>query len=239
MGIAEILERQVAQWNAEQAARQRALEKSLPVPIVTISRQLGSGGAEVAKQVALRQDCALAGYDIVNSIAGSLGISKDLLACMDERLKSKFKSWFDSSFCGEVDQEDYHRYMKATIRSLAELGSVVMLGRGAAFVKTNRPKINVRIVAPRSLRIERLTARRNSTAREAEELIDRSDRERAKFIRTVYGRSWDDELAYSLVINTADMDIPHAATMIEMAWQTRRDDAVAQLFELDVEQTWS
>lgn len=239
MGIAEIMERQVAQWNAEQAARQRALEKSLPVPIITISRQLGSGGAEVAKQVAIRQDCALAGYDIVNSIAGSLGISKELLTCMDERLKSRFKSWFDSSFCGEVDQEDYHRYMKATIRSLAELGSVVMLGRGAAFVKTNRPKINIRIVAPRMLRIERVSNRRSITRKASQELIDTSDRERARFIQTVYGKDWDDSLNYSLVINTQDIDILHAATLIEAAWQNRRDDAVAQLFEVGPEQTWS
>ena len=173
------------------------------------------------------------GYSIVDSIATDLGLPKEILDFMDERLKSEFMSWYDSSFCGEMDQHDYHHYMRATIRSLAELGSIVFLGRGAAFVKTKRRKINVRIVAPREDRIRRIIARLHLNEREAVQEMEKSDRARAKFIRTAYQKDWSDPSGYDFVINTAHMSIAQAAGMIEETWQRiyEEEEAKAALLQ--------
>ncbi len=223
--ISEIVERQVAGWNAAgAAARERSLRRPPALPVVTVARELGSGGAETAKRVAENLGCCLVGYSIVDSVAAALGFSKEVLNFMDERLKSEFMSWFDSSFCGEMDQRDYHQYMKAMIRSLTELGSVVFLGRGAAFVKTRRRKINVRIVAPKEERVRRVKARLHLNEREALAEIDKSDKMRTKFIRAAYHREWSDPAEYDFVINTAKIDIPHAAAMIESVWRRMAAD---------------
>ena len=224
MGIEAIIERQVAQWNAERAAARERGNKTLTLlPVVTISRQLGSGGGTVARKVAEDLDCSLVGYGIVDTVAGNLGLPKDILNCMDEKLKSQFKSWFDSSFCGEVDQDDYHRYMVAIIRSMAELGAVVFLGRGAAFVDTERRKINVRIIAPKPVRIERVMKRHGSTQKAAVDAIEKSDRERTKFIRKVFGKDWNDPTNYDLIINTTSVDVTHVSALVECAWKTHCD----------------
>ena len=217
--IGEIVERQVARWNAASiAAKERSVYKEPSLPVVTIARELGSGGADVAKLVAQKLNCSLVGYSIVDSIANDLGLPKKILDFMDERLKSEFMSWYDASFCGEMDMHDYHHYMRATIRSLAELGSIVFLGRGAAFVTTKRRKIDVRVVAPRNERIRRIAERKHLREHDAVHEIEKSDKARMKFIRSAYQRDWSDPSGYNFVINTGQLSIPQAAAMIEDVW---------------------
>jgi cytidylate kinase len=229
VGITAIIERQVAQWNAENAAAaERGISGASRLPVVTISRELGSGGAIVAKTVAENLNCSLIGYSIVETAACNLGLPKEALDCMDEKLKSQFKSWFDASFCGGVDQGDYHHCMVAIIRSMIELGAVVLLGRGAAFVDTSRRKINVRVIAPKEVRIERVMTRNGCNRRSALLAIEKSDKERSKFIKQVYGKEWRRSAEYDLVINTANTDITRVSALITCAWQIYRDDPIIE-----------
>ena len=226
MGIGAIIERQVSLWNTEKAAASERGAKARQLSaVITVSRELGSGGASVARSVAERLGCSLVGYSIVDTVSKNLGLPKDVLTYMDEKLKSQFLSWFDSSFCGEVDQSDYHRYMLATIRSLAELGGVVLLGRGGAFVETDRRKINVRVIAPKEVRIERIMERDRCDRKRAVDAIDKSDKTRTKFIRSVFDRDWRNPIHYDIVINSAHMDVAHAAALVACAWHNYSKDA--------------
>lgn len=218
--IRSIVERQISRWYAEQrAAQEVADEKRIPRPVITISRELGSGGAEIARLTAKRMDCELIGWRIVNEIAERIEVRREIVHLLDEKTRSLMNNWFNQiRRTPSLDESEYHAMLLGTIRSFIELGSVVMLGRGACFVQTERPKVNVRIIAPMEKRIERVIQREECSRLEAVSMIDRSDTQRAKFIKKLFGEALDDPLNYDLVINTGAVSTVAAATMTETLW---------------------
>ncbi len=218
--IRSIVERQISRWYAEQRAAQEAAEdRCTPKPVITVSRQLGSGGAEIAMLTAKRLDCEIIGWRIVNQIAERIEVRREIVHLMDEKTRSLVWNWFNQMRkTPSMDENEYHALLLGTIRSFIELGSVVMLGRGAGFVQTERPKVNVRIIAPMEKRIERVVKRDECSRYEAVAAIDRSDSQRAKFTKRLFGEDWGDALNYDLVINTGTISPVAAATAIETLW---------------------
>lgn len=219
-GIHKLVDRQIARWRAEQKIRaESALDQATPRPVITISREYGSGGAEVAKEVAIRLNCELVGTSIVTEIAKSKKVREDLIAAMDEKVRSSLQLWLDKYILDHaLDQDTYHRAMLEVLRSFIELGSVVILGRGAAYISTRRPKVNVFIVAPMENRIERVMQRLDCDRKEAIAEIKKSDEDRAFFIEKVFGKKWDDAHAFDAVINTGKVHISCVAAIVEALW---------------------
>lgn len=215
-----IVERQILRWNTERdAQKDRCSPSTAPRPVITVSRQLGSGGAKVAIEVAARMNCTFIGCEIIDDIAQRSGVCKELVHALDERTRSQQEIWIDSIINKtHFDESDYYRHLLAAVRSLAEMGSVVMLGRGACFIETSRPKINVRVIAPVIERIGRIAKRLNCNREEAKEMIIKKDRERAIFIKSLFDKEIDDPLHYDIVINTETVSIPRAAALIERVW---------------------
>ena len=78
-GIQALVESQILRWHAERRADvAKAKAAAVPRPVITVSRQLGSGGAEVAADVASRMNCEFFGYEIINEIANRTGIREGL-----------------------------------------------------------------------------------------------------------------------------------------------------------------
>jgi cytidylate kinase len=219
-GVHAIVERQIGRWNAERRAdTKKAREAAVPRPVITVSRQLGSGGAEVASEVALRMNCEFIGYEIINEIANRNGICEELMKALDERTRTTQEKWIDSMIRKwNFDETDYYRHLIAAVRSIAEIGSVVILGRGACFIETSRPKINIRVIAPLENRIERVMKRVKCEREEARERIERRDLERKRFIKYLFDMDIDDPLHYDIVINTGEVSIVCAAALIERVW---------------------
>ncbi len=218
--IAHIVEEQVARWRTEQnALSDRSAGPEFPRPVIAISRMLGAGAATIAHGVAKRLRCQIVGYTIVNEIAKRSDVREELVEALDERSRSQIKAWIDSVLHGQLfDEGDYHHYLLTTVRSLTRMGSVVVLGRGATFLPRDRPRLDVRVVAPMEDRITRLVRRDELTREQAYEAIKRSDTERTRFVKKLFGRGWDDPLEYDLVVNTGSIDLESAVSLVEGAW---------------------
>jgi len=195
------------------------IEAMTPHPVITISRQLGSGGACIADLVAKRLDCELVGYRIINEVAEKAEVRKEMAAKLDEKSRSQLDIWFDGLFNRDaIDDGEFHRLLVGAVRSFSEMGSVVILGRGAGMVEIHRPRVNVRVVAPMELRIQRVMDRKQCSRDEAIGQIDDSDTNRRRFIKKEFAADWDDALNYDFVINTGTIPIACAAAIIETAW---------------------
>jgi len=97
------------------------------------------------------------------------------------------------------DEGDYYHHLLETLTSLTELGSAIIVGRGANYVLHNRPSLNVRIIAPLESRINTTQRIPNISIEQAREDIRKSDNERARSSNASH-RDWADPLDYHLVI---------------------------------------
>jgi cytidylate kinase len=224
--IDSILDRQVGKWEAEKAAHvleARVQGRPAPVqPILTVSRQRGSGGTLLAQRLAERFGYTLLHRDVIDRICESSGYQRRLVESLDEHARSRVQLWVESMLRGAyMDANDYVKALLEVIYSISHLGGVVVVGRGANFILGPDRGFHLRVVAPREVRVRALAAREGVGEREALHEVERSDRERAEWVRKVFGRSIDDPLGYDLVVNHPCLSMESATSLVAAAAQEK------------------
>lgn len=200
--------------------------------VITISRETGSEGTEIALEVAKKLDLECVDKQLIVKVARKAKVSKEKVEKFDQeeyspasQFLSRFllsqPSLYSSSSFPEIaplgvvdvytgyeffDTERYLELTQAVIRKLAEKGNVVILGRGSQVILKDHPDtLHVRITAPLELRIARVMGKQKLSEREAKELILKRDRAAARYLKDFYRVDWQDPLLYHLVINTGLM----------------------------------
>ncbi len=205
--IDAIIDRQFRRWELERnIGRRPEMHESHPAvhPLITISREHGSPGSAIAASLADRFGYTLLQRDVIDRMCQSTGYSRRLLEALDERSRSQMATWFDSMVGGlYFDSTDYVRALFTTLYSIARLGGVVIVGRGANFIVGPERGFHVRVVAPREERIRAIAERKGISVRDAAHEVATRDHERAEFVRRLFHRSADDPLAYDLVVNAS------------------------------------
>jgi cytidylate kinase len=225
--IDSILDRQVRKWELEQAVhpheRGAPGRAEAPVePVITVSRQRGSGGSILAQRLADRFGYTLLHRDVIDRVCESSGYKRRIVESLDGHARSQVQLWFESVLQGAyVDANDYVKALLEVIYSISQLGGVVVVGRGANFILGHEHGFHLRVVAPREVRVRSLTERAGLADRDALREIEKSDRERAEFIRRVFGRSIDDPLGYDLVINHLSISMEAASSLVAAAAQEK------------------
>jgi len=223
----KILDRQIRKWELEKAvkAHERAAHEkpdALLAPVITVSRQRGSSGTILAEKLAERFGYTLLHRDVIDRIVESSGYKRRIVESLDEHSKSQVQLWFESMLQGAyVDASDYVKELLEVIYSISQLGGVVVVGRGANFILGPERGFHIRVVAPREVRIRALIEREQMSERDALHEVERTDHERADFMRKVYGRSIDDPLAYDLVINNISISMDSVTSLVAAAAQEK------------------
>jgi|YNPNPStandDraft_1061719.scaffolds.fasta_scaffold15713_2 cytidylate kinase len=108
--------------------------------------------------------------------------------------------------------------VQAAIKSAYERGNIVIVGRGGQVVLADRPGVlHVRIEAPLEVRVRRVAERDRLSLKEAQEVVINRDKASAEYLKRFYGVDWSDPLLYHLVINSGKWDIEAAARCIASA----------------------
>ncbi len=178
------------------------------VRAITISRQIGSLGCEVADSVARRLNFRKAWREVINQAAVRSGTPEVALAVIDEL-----------GLLGLAPSPKTKRaYMDAIASVMADLvaqGQVVIVGRAGQVILRGRAGVlHVRVIAPVALRIERVSKRQGISFEAAQAQVETSDRYRLSYLRRFYQTRWDDPLLYDLILNTEHMDAHEAAGCI-------------------------
>jgi len=207
--VDSLLDRQLLRWELERSSgRKRDTthhETRALAPLITVSRQHGTIGAEIAHRLADHFHYTLLHRDMIERMVESTGHARRLLEALDGHTRSRIATWVESMMAGTyVDEGEYVRALLQTIYSIAELGGVVVVGRAANFIVGPDRGFHVRVVAPREVRIRAIMERSRIGEKEAAHEIDLRDRERADFVRHMFGRSLDDPLGYDVVVNADD-----------------------------------
>jgi|ERR1700730_213330 hypothetical protein len=185
------------------------------IKIVTIEREYGSGGGEIAQRLANQLGWKLWDQLLTEEIARLAECPKAVIEVREEKTDPMyyrlFKSFLRGSYEGSlnahklklVDSESILRFTERVVQHAAKTGNSVIVGRGSQHFLQDRPDtLRVFLYAPRELKVRRLIARGKSE-KEAEELVDTVDRERVDFIQKYFGVEWPDRAIYHAMINTA------------------------------------
>ena len=185
------------------------------IKIVTVEREYGSGGGEIAQSLATQLGWKLWDQLLTEEIARLANCPKAVVEVREERTDPLyyrlFKSFLRGSYEGSlnahklnlVDSETILKITERVVQHAAKTGNSVIVGRGSQHFLRSRPDtLRVFLYAPREDKVRRLLARGKSE-KEAEQLVDTVDRERVDFIQKYFRVEWPDRAIYHTMINTA------------------------------------
>jgi len=216
-----LVDQQIRRWELERRKPEEGAKEPVhrPGPVITISRQRGSGGSIVAERLAALTGFSHFNREIIDQISREIGIQKRMVEALDESVRSGFQLWVDGIVRGRiVDASDYMQSLAKIIGAIAGHGKAIIVGRGGNFLTDNRISFNVRIVADTEFRISSLMKRRGMSRDEAVKEVSDNDSQRKKFIKSNLNRDIDDPTAYDLVINSTYLDLDSIAAMILNAY---------------------
>jgi cytidylate kinase len=196
------------------------------IRIITIEREYGCGAANIAGTLADRLGWKLWDGEITAEIARRLKCKHEMVAEREERCDSMFyrliKAFMRGSFEARIDTaglevldaEHLAILFEKVVMEVAERGNCVIVGRGAPWFLRHRSDVfHVFLYAPYEEKMRRTLAQGESE-RDAANLLESVDRERAAFIRKYYGKEWPDRWLYNLMINTKAGDEAVIATVL-------------------------
>jgi len=176
--------------------------------IITISREMGSGGIPIAVEAAQKLGYTLIDGDSIREVAGEYGLTEEAIEQADEKPPA-FVDALDDKLAVDLHQ------IELIILEKALQGNVIIYGRGGQdLLKQVANVFRVRIIAPFEERVERWAEREWLDPDYARILVRRSDQQRAGFIKYYFDRDWEDPLDYDLVINTSRLSHEMAVKMI-------------------------
>jgi len=185
------------------------------INIVTVEREYGSGGGEVAALLAKRLGWRLWDQELTEEIARLANCPKSVVEVREEKTDPLyyrlFKSFMRGSYEGSlnapklkmVDSESILKMTERVVRQVAAVGHCVIVGRGSQHFLERQPgTLRVFLYACRHDKVRRLIAR-GKTEAEARELVDTVDQERSDFIQKYFNVEWPARSLYHLMINTS------------------------------------
>ena len=176
--------------------------------IITISREMGSGGIPIAHKVAEELGYQLIDGEAIMAAAETYGLSPEAVEQADEK---------PPHFVDTLDSKqflDLH-LIELIILEAALKGNVVIYGRGGQdLLKDINSVLRTRVIAPFEVRVERWAEREWLDPDRARYLVRKSDQQRAGFIKYYFDRDWEDSASYDLVINTQRLSEDMAVQVI-------------------------
>jgi cytidylate kinase len=181
---------------------------------ITISRQAGSMGDDIAKLLAIK--------------CGMTHITRDYV----------LKNWFPEI----ADRHELHMlsespgfflrkssagltfqdFLEKKLSEVVKDSPAVISGLGAQIIFRNHPDaLHIKIIGSLERRIERLAGSVNLTESDAQKIIENTDRRHRRYIQMIYGRDWSDPDLYQLTINTDTLSAGECAELLSVFLENR------------------
>ncbi len=206
--------------------------------VVTITRQFGAGGSEVARLVARALGWTVIDNEFIDEVSRRAGLPAEVVAAHEERapslnerliraLATSSPEMFVPAAADEseeVEEEKLERITERVIAEAAAHGRAVLVGHGAQYVlakSTPAETLNVWVTAPRAERVRTIAGRLNVPPAKAERTIDEIDAARDRYVHKWHGRARQDPANYHLVVNTGALGYAGAADLIVAAVKQR------------------
>lgn len=203
--------------------------------VITISRELGSGGRTIGRKLAAQLNVRYSDKNLIQDLREKFKLSTYEI----EKIKGTKKNWLtemldivapvpnsgayigfeankgDDWKLNKVKADDIFEAEAEILKGIAAEGSCVIAGRSAFFVLKDHPnKLDIFIQAPLEKRVERVMEKQNLTKEEALTVIESVDKSRETYVQRYAGTSRYDVRNYDLVLNTGDLSDEDAVACI-------------------------
>ena len=210
--IEQIIEEQVRKW---QFSITKPKTETPFRPIVTISREPGSGGNILGERLARRQGVELFHQEVIHAMAKSAKVSAQLLETLDEKGLSVLEDWMAYLVdFRHMWPDQYLKHLMKVIGAIGRHGGAILIGRGANFILPPERRFSVRVIAPFEVRVANVVRNHQVAEAEARNRITKTDSQRRAFIRKYFNTSIADPLNYDMVVNTGSVSIDGAVEAI-------------------------
>jgi cytidylate kinase len=197
------------------------------IRVITIDREYGSGGADIAKKIAARLGWKLWDQLLTNEIARFMECDCGVVEKHEEKCDTLFyrliKGFIRGSYEGSVnaphikiaDTDCIREVTEKVVKSAVAEGECVIVGRGSAYYLQGRADaFHVFVYAPFEDKVGRLMAQGKSQS-DAMQLVQTVDRDRAAFIKQYFGVDWPDRSKFHLMVNSRMGDEAVVETVLE------------------------
>jgi len=201
--------------------------------VVTISRQLGSGGAYVGQQLAKRLGVFYADREIISKAAEHLSVKESTVEEREETIPSFWRSFLNSAtvypelYVQPImlvpTEYDFFLAESEVIKRTADERSAGIMGRcGFHILRKNPNRVSIFLHASREFRVKRYAELYQATQEDAEKTLTRCDKERAHYCRNFTGCDHADAQNYDLSIDTSRLETLDKAVDVIMAYLQAR-----------------
>jgi hypothetical protein len=210
------MRRRLAAQGGEEAKRELA---HLPEgPWISLSKQIGAGGVELARALGKRLRWGVYDKEILEAIARETKVRDRILSRLDQRAVGTLEDYLAHLVVPDhLGQSVFLHEMMRVIWALGRNGRAVMVGRGANWLLDPRYGLRVRAVAPMDYRISEVAAREGLDLQRAERRVHQDDAAMAAFIRQVFRAEIDDPGGYDLIVNIGGLGLEAAVETVLQA----------------------
>ena len=198
----------------------------MPKRIITISREYGSGGREVATLLAKRLNISLYDKNLLSRIAKESGFSESIIKMNDEKPTNSFlyslfldtqsMRYFNTSYPDMPINQKLFLAQYDTIKKIATEESAIFVGRCADYALKDCPqRISIFIHSSNEEdKINRIQQRKDLTSKEAKELMRRIDKDRSSYYNYYTDKRWGMAGEYDLSIDTSKLTLEETTDLI-------------------------
>jgi len=201
--------------------------------VITIARGYGSGGKTIGKMLAKELGIAYYDRDLIRMASEESGINESLFGLADERArgglfrkKGEYREEPLAPDSGEfVSDDNLFNYQAKIIKELAEKESCIIVGRCADYILRERSNVvRVFIYAPREACIQNVVDMYGMSPKEAEKLIEKTDRSRSDYYKYYTGQNWDNARNYELCLDSGGLGFQKCANIIREYMKIKFND---------------
>lgn len=182
---------------------------------ITISREAGAGGSEIARRLAEELKMDLMSGQIIKRVAENARMSTTVVETLDEKAVSRVDSMINSLFVSRhLSPDSYLRHLTRVLGTIGEHGNAIIVGRGANFVLPKERTFRIRFVAPKESRVRHFMKSRGMEKADATKYVDKKDVDRKGYIKNYFKSDASDPSHYDIVINTEMTGIEGAVKIV-------------------------
>jgi len=203
--------------------------------VVSVSRQVGTAGEDLARQSAQRLGFRYIDYQVIQAAAREAGVSAEtvseaerspslltrILEALARNPSMPVAAWADPvplATSPLFTSTDYRSFIEDVIRDLAREGNCLIVGHAAQVILRERfDTLHVLVTGSPAFRARRIMAGMDVDEKIALKTVERTDNERLDYFRRFYDTGWLTPCTYDLCINTDHLDPEKAAELVAQA----------------------
>ncbi len=211
--IHKMIDERIKRWELEKR-EDKPLQET--VNVITISRESGSRGYDVAKKLCRETGLDLFHHEIVDAMVETSKSSRVFLETLDERGMNVVDD-IVSNFVSEhhLWPDEYSKILFKILTTIGKHGNAVVLGRGANCVLHKQNALRVRLVAPMIVRRDYIQKSLDLNKTDAQKHIVSTDANRSAFVKRYFNSDATDPANYDLILNTGTLSVEKAVQIIK------------------------